>query len=84
MYFLLADIIDRFVYLKYGLAVILTFVGVKMVAAGINEAWKIPSPVSLAVVASVLAVSIAVSLLIKPKPKPAEERPDVVEESSQV
>jgi len=36
--------------------------------------------------ASILAVSIAMSLLIKPKPKPksAEERPDVVEESSQV
>jgi tellurite resistance protein TerC len=84
MYFLLADIIDRFVYLKYGLAVILTFVGVKMVIAGINDAWKIPSPVSLAVIAGVLAVSIAVSLLITPKPKPAEERPDVVEESSQV
>jgi len=86
MYFLLADIVDRFIYLKYGLAVILTFVGVKMVAAGINEAWKVPSSVSLSVVASILAVSIAMSLLIKPKPKPksAEERPDVVEESSQV
>jgi len=86
MYFLLADIVDRFIYLKYGLAVILTFVGVKMVAAGINEAWKVPSSVSLSVVASILAVSIAMSLLIKPKPKPksAEEHPDVVEESSQV
>lgn len=85
MYFLLADIIDRFTYLKYGLAFILAFVGVKMVVAGINEAWKIPSPISLAVVASTLALSVTVSLLIKPKPKPEEEeQPAVIEEKPQV
>lgn len=64
MYFLLANVIDRFSYLKYGLAFILAFVGVKMVLVGINPDWKIPSSISLAVVASTLAISVAISLLL--------------------
>ncbi len=84
MYFLLANIIDRFTYLKYGLAFILMFVGVKMVAVGINDAWKIPSPISLAVVASILALSVTVSLLIKPAPKPeAPPESEIIDEHSQ-
>ncbi|MCS7014407.1 MAG: TerC family protein [Chloroherpetonaceae bacterium] len=75
MYFLLANIIDRFSHLKYGLAFILAFVGVKMVLAGINPDWKIPSPVSLAVVASTLAISIAVSLLLSARTTSSAEAP---------
>ncbi len=67
LYFLLADVVERFVHLKTGLAFILAFVGVKMILAGISEAWKIPSPVSLAVVVGILIISIAASLLLQPK-----------------
>ncbi len=60
MYFLLADIVPRFVYLKTGLALVLVFVGVKM---SIVEWFKIPTPVSLGVVATLVVGSIVASLL---------------------
>lgn len=59
LYFLLADIMDKFEYLKYGLAAVLTFVGIKMV---IVEFYKIPVGVSLGVVAGILTISILASL----------------------
>lgn len=59
MYFLLADIGDRFELLKYGLAVILVFIGIKML---IVEWVHIPVAVSLAVIVVVLAVSVVASL----------------------
>jgi tellurite resistance protein TerC len=60
MYFLLADIVDRFVYLKTGLAVILAFIGVKLLLLDI---FKIPTVVSLAVVVTILAISVVASLI---------------------
>ena len=59
MYFLLADFADRFVLLKYGLALILMFIGGKML---IVDFFKIPVLVSLGVVAVILAASIWLSL----------------------
>lgn len=59
MYFLLADIGDRFELLKYGLAVILVFIGFKML---IVEWYKIPVMFSLAVVATALFISVVASL----------------------
>lgn len=59
LYFLLADVMDKFQYLKYGLAAVLTFVGTKMV---IVDFYKIPIGVSLGVVAGILAISIVASL----------------------
>jgi tellurite resistance protein TerC len=59
MYFLLADLIHRFVHLKAGLAAILVFVGVKML---LLDVWKVPIWLSLAVIAVSLAVSVAWSL----------------------
>lgn len=59
LYFLLADIMDKFEYLKYGLAAVLTFVGVKMV---IVEFYKIPVGLSLGIVAGILTISIVASL----------------------
>jgi TerC family integral membrane protein len=64
MYFLLAGVIDRFRYLRYGLAFILSFVGVKML---ISEKFHIPTLISLLVVAGGLAVSIAASMLLSAK-----------------
>lgn len=59
MYFLLADIGDRFAMLKYGLAVILVFIGTKML---IVDWYKIPVLVSLSVVGSILLLSVLFSL----------------------
>lgn len=59
LYFLLADVMDKFQYLKYGLAGVLTFVGTKMV---IVDIYKIPVGISLGVVAGILTLSILVSL----------------------
>ncbi len=58
MYFLLAGVMHRFVYLKYGLAAILVFVGAKML---LLDVYKIPTPVSLSVVGGLLVLSIAAS-----------------------
>lgn len=60
LYFLLADAIDRFVYLQYGLALVLVFVGVKMMA---HDFVHISTPLSLLVIAVVAGVSIVWSLL---------------------
>jgi len=59
MYFLLADLIHRFVHLKAGLAAILVFVGVKML---LLDVYKIPIWISLAVIAASLAVAVVLSL----------------------
>ena len=64
MYFLLADLKDRFHFLTYGLGVILVFVGTKML---IVDWVKIPVAISLGVVGVVLAVAVIASLLTKPK-----------------
>lgn len=60
LYFLLADMADRFHLLKYGLAVVLIFVGTKML---IVDWFKIPVAVSLAVVIAVLSISMLLSLI---------------------
>ncbi len=60
LYFLLADMADRFHLLKYGLAMVLTFIGAKMLLAP----WlHVSTAVSLAVVAILLAASAAASLI---------------------
>ena len=64
MYFLLADLKDRFHLLTYGLGVILVFVGTKML---IVDWVKIPVGISLGVVGVILAVAVIASLLTKPK-----------------
>ncbi len=64
MYFLLADLKDRFHLLTYGLGVILVFVGTKML---IVDWVKIPVGISLGVVGVILVVAVIASLLTKPK-----------------
>ena len=59
LYFLLAGMMGRFRYLNVGLAVVLGFVGTKMLLA---DVYKIPIPISLGVIAAALAVSIWASL----------------------
>lgn len=59
MYFLLADLVHRFVYLKLGLAFVLIWVGIKMM---LLDVYKIPTTVSLAVVALIITIAIVASL----------------------
>lgn len=59
LYFLLADMRERFRYLQTGLGVILAFVGVKMV---VSYSWHMPIAASLAVIGTILTVSIVASV----------------------
>ena len=59
LYFLLVKMIDRFIYLKTGLAIVLAFIGGKMVT---RDFFTIPTPISLAVVIAALTTTIAVSM----------------------
>jgi tellurite resistance protein TerC len=64
LYFLLHDFMGRFHYLKYGLGLVLAFVGAKMV----GSAWfKVPIGLSLGVIVALLGGSVAVSWLFPPK-----------------
>lgn len=67
MYFLLAGVVDKFRYLKYGLGFILMFVGLKMV--WLNELFggKFPIGLSLGIIGGILAASVAASLMLPVK-----------------
>ncbi|MEZ4660381.1 MAG: TerC family protein [Caldilineaceae bacterium] len=60
LYFLLAGVMNKFYYLKLGLSVILTFVGVKML---ITDIYKIPILISLVVIVSILIIAVVASLV---------------------
>ena len=75
LYFLLAGIMDKFRYLKVGLALVLTFVGIKMLlpffgdlysrfVSHAPEHWKIPQALSLGIILGTLALSILASLMV--------------------
>ena len=64
LYFALAGVMDKFHYLKLGLGVILTFVGIKMLL--VHTPWKIDTLISLGVIIVILTASVVCSLL-KPK-----------------
>ena len=63
MYFMLGGSVERFHLLRYGLAAVLAFVGVKMLWLDDWFGGKFPIGVSLAVIASTLALSVVLSLL---------------------
>jgi tellurite resistance protein TerC len=69
LYFALAGVMDKFHYLKTGLGVVLSFVGVKMLLA--HTAYKIDTLVSLGIIVAILATAVAVSLLRPKKPATA-------------
>jgi tellurite resistance protein TerC len=74
LYFLLKGLLDKLVYLSLGLSIILMFIGVKLIMTYVHEIWyevpKIPTLVSLAVIATILIVSTVASL-IKVKKDPS-------------
>lgn len=67
MFFFLVNIIDMFGYLKYGLGVLLTFIGGKMLAHSWLESHGFTNMHSLIVIISILGVSIGASLLFPQK-----------------
>jgi tellurite resistance protein TerC len=70
LYFMLAGAIDKFYMLKYGLAVVLIFVGLKMVWLNDLFGGKFPISLSLGIITAVIAISVVVSLLF---PKAASQ-----------
>jgi tellurite resistance protein TerC len=68
LYFLLGGVMDKFHYLKLGLSAVLAFVGVKMLLPDFSAfitgtSYKIPTGISLGVVASIIAISVIASLI---------------------
>jgi tellurite resistance protein TerC len=61
LYFAVADLLPRFRFLRQGLGAILVFVGAKML---LSERLAVPTPLSLAFIAAILAVTIAASLMV--------------------
>jgi tellurite resistance protein TerC len=80
MYFLLAGVIGKFHLLKYGLSIVLAFVGVKMILPGLGglyalvfggaHHWHVNKYLALAIVVGVLTLSIVASLLVPRREKP--------------
>jgi tellurite resistance protein TerC len=61
LYFVLAGAIDYFRFLKIGLSIVLVFIGAKML---IHPWYKIPTTLSLVIVAGIIAISILISLIV--------------------
>ncbi|MDR3666592.1 MAG: TerC/Alx family metal homeostasis membrane protein [Ignavibacteriaceae bacterium] len=61
LYFVLAQMVDKFIYLKYGVALILLFVGIKMIA---SDYYPIPTIISLIIILTLLTGSILLSLIL--------------------
>ena len=72
LYFLLAGVIEKFHYLRIGLAVVLTYIGAKMLLHAVHVV--IPTPISLGIVALVLGAAVVASLVW---PKKAETHIEV-------
>ncbi len=81
MYFLLAGAVDKFHMLKYGLALVLIFVGLKMV--WLNGLWdgKFPIVLSLGIIVAIIAASVILSLLL-PRSKAASPAAEKIVEGS--
>jgi tellurite resistance protein TerC len=75
LYFLLADVIHRFHYLKVGLSVVLVFVGLKMLAV---DLYKVPIGASLGFIVFVLGAATAASWLWPRVSQQHEERESLV------
>jgi tellurite resistance protein TerC len=71
LYFLLAGLMNRFVYLRTGLALVLAFVGIKMMIA---DYVPLPRVLSLGVVVMILAVTIAISMFKTQNSVPTEDQ----------
>jgi len=75
LYFLLGRAVEKFYLLRYGLAVVLVFVGLKMVWLDELAGGKFPIVLSLAIIVSVIGGSIALSLARPTRPEAAKPNP---------
>lgn len=66
LYFLLVNFIDKFAYLKYGIALILTFIGLKMI---VSPVFHISSTASLIILINILFFSLIISLIFERRKK---------------
>jgi len=66
LYFLLANVMDRFLYLRTGLGVILGFIGLKMI---LSDLYPVPTILSLGLILFVLAVAVGLSILVTHREK---------------
>jgi tellurite resistance protein TerC len=73
LYFLLAEMVGRFVYLRPGLAAVLVYIGVKMMVVRFVE---VPAGVSLAIVLGILGVAVVASWLSARRARPREPGSD--------
>jgi len=71
LYFLLAGLMERFIYLRTGLAFVLGFVGIKMIVA---DQFHVPTGVSLVVIVIILAITITASMIVTRKRAAAMNR----------
>jgi tellurite resistance protein TerC len=72
LYFLLAGLMDRFIYLRTGLALVLAFVGIKMIIA---DYLPLPRVVSLGIIALILGLTIVLSMLkTQPPTEPQNQK----------
>jgi tellurite resistance protein TerC len=71
LYFLLAGLMDRFIYLRTGLAFVLAFVGIKMIIA---DYLPLPRSLSLGIIVLILAVTIVISMMKTQNPAAAERQ----------
>jgi tellurite resistance protein TerC len=74
LYFMLAGAMDKFHMLKYGLALVLIFVGLKMAWLNGLYGGKFPIGLSLGIISAVIASSVALSLMFPKAPPPEIER----------
>jgi len=68
MYFMLGGVVEKFHLLRYGLAVVLVFVGLKMVWLDTWYGGKFPIVTSLAIIGSLILASVVASLLVPRRP----------------
>ena len=76
MFFLLQNVLDKFAYLKYGLGLVLAYIGAKMLLAegllGLIDPFEVPIGISLGIVAVLIGGSMVISLLAPPDPSHQE------------
>lgn len=77
LYFAIAGIMDKFCYLKYGLSIVLSFIGLKMCAETIgkfmSKNWEMPINWSLTIVLGTIFLSVMASIIWPPKTKPSAD-----------
>lgn len=75
LYFALSGLLSFFRFLKYGISVVLLFIGVKMLLSGV---FHLPVEISLIVILTILAISVIASLLVKESAEDSKRRQEML------